>query len=155
MQMMQTSLAIALVTLAVLTANQVSAAARVAYEGENSYGGDYGGGYGGEYGGDGSYGGGYEGGYGGYGGWYGRKWNDVEMFLSMREKLILAATNALEFSQLAALNAFNSEALDFPYSLPGKLSLHVRELEKVPPFYKHEYLYKKNNVAGRRDEEQH
>uniref|UniRef100_A0A8W7PXF9 Uncharacterized protein n=1 Tax=Anopheles coluzzii TaxID=1518534 RepID=A0A8W7PXF9_ANOCL len=154
MQMMQTSLAIALVALAVLTANQVSAAGPFAYDGEDSYGGDYGGEYGGEYGGDG-YGGGYDGGYGGYGGWYGRKWNDVEMFLSMREKLILAATNALEFSQLAALNGFNSEALDFPYSFPGKLSLHVRELEKVPPFYKHEYLYKKNDVAGRRDDEQH
>uniref|UniRef100_A0A182T664 Uncharacterized protein n=1 Tax=Anopheles maculatus TaxID=74869 RepID=A0A182T664_9DIPT len=181
MMMFKTNLAIVLVTLAVLTRSQVSGAATpVAKEGDDSYsstgesGGDgsyggygegsyggYGEGYGeGSYGGygegygEGSYGGygeGGYGGYGGYGGWNGHKWNDVELYISMRDKLIQAATNAIGFSQLAALNVFNSEALGFPYSFPGKLSLYVRELEKVPPYYKYDHLYKK---TSRSDDEE-
>uniref|UniRef100_A0A182MHC6 Uncharacterized protein n=1 Tax=Anopheles culicifacies TaxID=139723 RepID=A0A182MHC6_9DIPT len=145
--MMKTHLAIGLVVLAVLTKNQVSGAAPIAYDGDDSYGET------GEYGGEGSYDGygeGSSGGYGGYGGWHGYKRNDVEMFLSMRNKLIQAATNAVGFSQFASLNRFNGEALGFPYRFPGKLSFYVRELEKVPPYYKYDYLY---NKAPRHDDD--
>ncbi|KFB45822.1 hypothetical protein ZHAS_00013684 [Anopheles sinensis] len=61
----------------------------------------------------------------------------------MRKLLIEAATNAIGFSQLAALNWFNYELLNFPWSVPGTLSLYVRDLEKVPPYYKYDYLHKK------------
>ncbi|XP_058123286.1 protein suex-1-like [Anopheles ziemanni] len=161
-------LAFTLVALAMLTAGPVSAEREVDVQLVGGYGAAHGGGYGGGdddgrpdsgygggsdggydggYGGgsDGGYGGGgYDGGYGGYGGGHGhRKWGDVEMFLKMRDLLIEAATNAVGFSQLSALNGFNGDLIDLPLSVPNTLSLFVRDLDKVPPYYKYDYLHKK------------